>query len=453
MFSGLRIRLTLLYATVALALLVLVGAGTYVLLNRYFETTTDLALQFRLAQELRQRNLLLPDTLAAAEQVWYRTRSSERPTAARQEHEEDEHEHDENPVKQHTESNEVYNAELAPVFVLPLNSSGQLLASAGTALSPFPPDTDAAAAALANGNDWRTVELTNNTRVRLLTWRLPSDNPALLQAGRVLNDQTRTLGQLLAVLLSLGGLSVVLLGAGSWWLAGRALRPVQLAWERQQAFVANASHELRTPLTLMRASAEVALRNLPASDADQRMLLNDVVQECDHTSRLVDDLLLLSRLDAKQLVLERKPIVLAEVFADIERQVGRLATERGIRLTTDAAGHVVLGDAVRLRQVLLALLDNALRYTPSGGSIHLDAAQHGTHVIVTVRDTGSGIAPEHLAQVFERFYRADSSRAAPGGSGLGLAIAKALVEAQHGQIAIHSQPGQGTQVTLMLPSE
>ncbi|HEU5013540.1 MAG TPA: ATP-binding protein, partial [Roseiflexaceae bacterium] len=332
-----------------------------------------------------------------------------------------------------------------------LNRSGQVISPTNVSLAASIPEAQAVDAALRNGSDWRPVQVENAMRVRLLTWRVAGANPVALQVGRVLSDQSDIQHQLLMVLLALGGVSVLLLGAGSWWLAGRALRPAQLSWERQQAFVANASHELRTPLTLMRASAEVALRNVAASDADQRMLLNDVVQECDHTSRLVDDLLLLSRLDAGQMTLERKPIALADVFAEIERQVGRLADERGIRLRADAAGCVVPGDSLRLRQVLLILLDNALRYTPAGGAIDLAARQQGQHVVVTVRDTGSGIAPEYLPRVFERFYRADSARST-GGSGLGLAIARALVEAQHGQIALQSQIGHGTQVMVTLPA-
>ncbi len=144
---------------------------------------------------------------------------------------------------------------------------------------PLVADAEAVAAAQARGSDWRTVRLKNGARVRLLTYHLDvSDGPAVLQVGRTLTDQDRLLNQLLVGLLGLGGIGAVLLGAASWWLAGRSLIPAQQAWERQQAFVANASHELRTPLTLMRASAEVAQRGLPETD-DRRALLGDVLQE------------------------------------------------------------------------------------------------------------------------------------------------------------------------------
>jgi signal transduction histidine kinase len=194
------------------------------------------------------------------------------------------------------------------------------------------------------------------------------------------------------------------------------------------------------------------MRSLPAGDADDRALLGDVLQECDHMSRLVEELLLLSRLDAGRLVLARTIIELPELLADVQRQVGRLATERGIQLTTDSAICAVWGDPTRVRQVLLILLDNALRHTPSGGAVRLGARANGRTTQISVADTGSGIPPEHLPHIFDRFYRAESASGDDSGSGLGLSIVKALVEAQGGHIAIESQLEKGTQVVMALPS-
>jgi signal transduction histidine kinase len=126
---------------------------------------------------------------------------------------------------------------------------------------------------------------------------------------------------------------VVSVGAGSWWLAGRSVKPAQQAWDRQQSFVANASHELRTPLTVLRASTEVARRGLEASDA-RHTLLGDILQETDYMSRLVDDLLLLSRLDAGRLKLEQQSVALPELLAELTRQMGHVAAERGVSLET-----------------------------------------------------------------------------------------------------------------------
>ncbi len=271
--------------------------------------------------------------------------------------------------------------------------------------------------------------------------------------GRLLSDQDGVLQRLEMGLLALGGVSIFLLGFASWWLAGRSLKPAQEAWERQQHFVANASHELRAPLTLMRASTEVALRTTSPKDMDQRALLEDVMQECDHMNRLVEDLLLLSRLDAGRIKLDRQAISLADMLSDVQRQVGRLADERSIKLvaSSPAANLVALGDPTRLRQVLLILLDNALRYTSMGGTIEMTAVAHGRHIELTVADTGNGIAPEHLPHIFERFYRVEEARGEEGnGNGLGLSIAKGLVEAQGGHIGITSKVGQGTRITISL---
>lgn len=455
MFRGLRLRLTLLYLLAALALIALTGGGVYGLLDAYFQSTTDLALQHKMSHEFQLLGAPVPTELIAADRDWYASRGRlipRAPATPRSDPQERE-EGDERAGESDGASDDAYDGELAAIFVLPLNAEAQLLATPNPFAAPLEPDRQATAAALARGIDWRTVRSNAGARVRLLTYRLPAGaGPVVLQLGRTLTDQDRVLGQLLAGLLGLSGLSAVLLGICSWWLAGRSLRPAQQAWEEQQSFVANASHELRAPLTLMRASAEVTLRSLPPADAEGRALLGDVLQECDHMSLLVEDLLLLSRLDAGRLMLEQTTIPLPDLLADVRRQVGRLAGERGVQLTVEDASGTAWGDPARLRQVLLILLDNALRHTPPGGSIRLEAHPHGRQARIVVADTGSGIAPEHLPHVFERFYRADGARGDDGsGSGLGLSIARALVEAQHGQIAIESRPGVGTQVTLALP--
>ena len=461
MFRGLRWRLTLLYLVVALALVALTGVGTYQLLDYYFQTTTDLALQHVMAYEFRLLEAPLTPELIAADQAWYASRERTPPPTPTPRHEsegegEEGEEHTETHVSDDLAVEQAFDSQLASIFVLPLTAGGQLLYPTTLPL-PIAPDSEATRAALDGGYDWRTVRADDGKRVRLLTYRLDFEDggPAALQVGRALDDQDRLLNQLLIGLLGLSGLGVILLGAGCWWLAGRSFIPAQKAWERQQTFISNASHELRTPLTLMRASAEVALRELPAHDEDGRALLGDVLQECDHMTRLVEDLLLLSRLDAGRLSLERKAVSMPDLLTDVQRQMGRVAEERGVKLAAafaPAAG-TVWGDATRLRQVLLILLDNALRHTPRGGEIRLESQQRGRQLQIVVADTGGGIPAEHLPRVFERFYRADSARTATGdgGAGLGLAIAQALVQAHHGQISIESQPGKGTRVSLLLP--
>jgi signal transduction histidine kinase len=267
----------------------------------------------------------------------------------------------------------------------------------------------------------------------------------------LLDDQQRVLDALLRVLFLLGGIGALLIAAGSWWVAGRSMAPAQEAWEKQQTFVANASHELRSPLTVLRASAEVAQRGLDPSDA-RNELLEDILQEVDHMARLVDDLLLLSRLDAGRLMLAHERIELAPVLEDLGRKIGRLAETGSIQLEVAApAGLAVLADRTRLRQVLLILLDNAIHHTPGGGRVSLTARSSGRRVEITVTDTGEGIKAADLPHVFERFYRSTGNGDAEG-AGLGLAIAKGLTEAQGGTIELLPLPGIGTSARLILPA-
>jgi signal transduction histidine kinase len=488
MFSGLRLRLTALYLGAALLVLALVSGAAYGLLRAAFQSTTDLALRYELAQEFHRFAAPLPPDLAAAVATWSATHvpavtaAQITPTAPEAESEGPDSEHSTgqpqtpgarvgsvtaaseagagSPSYGGQDGGEVpesYDAELAAIFVLPLDARGAVLARLSAAPPTLQPNRAAAQAALARGSDWRIVRVGNQS-ARLASYRIRGPaGLAVLQAGRTLGDQATVLQQLVVGLLVLGGAATLGLGAGSWWLAGRSLRPAQESWQRQQAFVANASHELRAPLTLLRASAEVTQRHLPASDTRGRALLADVLGECDHMARLVEDLLVLSKLDAGALVLERQAVAVPAFLLDLVRQVGPLAHERGVHLSIDAGAEgMAWADPTRLRQVLLILLDNALRYTPRGGSVRLAARPRGRHVAITVADTGAGIASEHLPHLFERFYRGDQARMSSpdtrGGSGLGLAIAQALVAAHNGHIHLGSRLGAGTTVEVTLPS-
>jgi signal transduction histidine kinase len=456
MLRNLRWQLSALYVLAAVALVLLVGGGAYGLISYYFQSSTDLALQYKVALEFARVGQPIPADLQAVDRAWQTSRAI--PTVTRPPLEsDDDHEesHDESEYTNQSfgeEYEESYNSELASIFLLLVNAQGQIISNPNAYSLTFQPDEQAIQGALTSGSDFRTVHQADGSRVRLFTYRLPvEDSLAVLQVGRSLQDQDRVLKQLLFGLIVLGSLSVLLIGLSSWWLAGRSLIPAQRAWDRQQTFIANASHELRTPLTLLRASAEVARRGLSSQDSRSE-LLDDILSETDHMSRLVDDLLLLSRLDAGRLKLDRQPVDLSALLADLAREMGRVASERGVTIELVHAQGVALGDITRLRQVLLIVLDNALRHTPSGGSIRIEAYKNGRMVQVRVTDTGSGIPAQHLAHIFERFYRGEDDRSqASHGSGLGLAIARGLVEAMQGQIHLNSQSGQGTEVVIRLP--
>ena len=345
MFDRVRLRLSLLYLAVGLLLMAIVGATAYTLMSRSFASETDQALGRRMDREL-DRLGRVPQGGLSATAVARDTGSA--PSA---------------PI--------AYDPAVESTFTLYLDANGIPLATGGLNTPDVPPQRAAVLAALAHGSDRRTVIINGGT-VRLLTYRVTGGGSiAAITVGRGTAEQERALRELALGLLMLGGAATVLLGAGSWFLAGRMLRPTVEAWERQQVFVANASHELRAPLTVLRASAEVAQRQLPPQAAETRALLDDVLGECDQLTALLTDLLLLSRLDAGVLQLMREPIALLDLLLEVGRGAGRLADARGVRLVVERPAAddplVTRADRARLRQVMLILLDNALKYTPAGG--------------------------------------------------------------------------------------
>jgi heavy metal sensor kinase len=219
-------------------------------------------------------------------------------------------------------------------------------------------------------------------------------------------------------------------------------------------FTADASHELRTPLTAIRTEAEVALAR-PLSEDDARQLVGSILEECGRLTRLTEQLLALAREDAGAARAAPEPVDLAALLRDVADVMRPLAEARGLRLVDETDGEVrAAGDPARLRQVFFNALDNAIKYTPAGGSVTVRTDRRGAEAVVTVADTGEGIAPEHLPRVFDRFYRVDKARSREqGGTGLGLSIAKGIVESHGGRIELDSSPGRGTTCTVTLPGD
>lgn len=231
----------------------------------------------------------------------------------------------------------------------------------------------------------------------------------------------------------------------------------------RRQLLADVSHELRTPLTAIRGYADTLALPRFAPDTDEGRRAVDVIQqEVDRIDRLVEDLLDLARYDAGGVQLALQPVPVAELFARVESRHGPAARERGVRLTTRVApgAEEVTADPMRLEQALQNLAANALRHTSSGGEVTLSAEPNDGRVRLSVRDTGAGIPAEHLPHVFDRFYKADPSRADPSsvssapsaassqssaaGSGLGLSIVRAIVERHGGTITVRSTPGVET---------
>jgi two-component system, OmpR family, sensor histidine kinase CiaH len=273
----------------------------------------------------------------------------------------------------------------------------------------------------------------------------------VMQVAQPISWVGDALSGLVRQLVLASGIAILLGALASLLMATRSLRPISRAFQRQREFVADASHELRTPLTLIRTNVEAWLRR---SSGQTRTYAQSIVEEVEQLNRIVGDLTTLALADARQLRLNPKPIELNEVVKGLITQATPLADERGVQLRPDLNGGVrVDADLVRVRQLLLILIDNALLHTPSGGQVSVGVARQNGRAQVTVTDTGEGIPTGDLPHIFERFYRADKARTREnGGSGLGLAIAKWIVEAHKGDIAVTSAEGRGTEVAISLPA-
>jgi two-component system OmpR family sensor kinase len=234
---------------------------------------------------------------------------------------------------------------------------------------------------------------------------------------------------------------------------------LEKAFNHQKQFVADVSHELRTPLTALGGGLEMLLLGADRGDPEaSRRLVRGMYAEVERLNRLTQDLLTLTRLDVGRAEMAVEPVDPVALLETTCEQARRLAPDHTITTMIEPATPLLRADPDRLRQVLLNILDNAIKHTPSSGEILLTArpTADGKMVEIEARDTGAGIPAEALPHVFERFYRADPARARAsqrsGGTGLGLAIARGLIEAQNGSIGIASTIGAGTTVTIRLPA-
>jgi signal transduction histidine kinase len=244
----------------------------------------------------------------------------------------------------------------------------------------------------------------------------------------------------------LGSDEISELGAAFNTMAGSLQQSEQV----RRDMTADIAHELRTPLAVMRGNLEAMLDGVYPFDAEH---LDPVLNQVNLLTRLVDDLRTLALAEAGQLPLSKRPVDLAALLQSVWTSFEAQAATQQVTLLTEIAPDLptVELDPDRMQQTIGILISNALRYTPPQGSITVAAQTDRASVTIEVADTGSGIAPEDLPHVFDRFYRADKSRAREsGGSGLGLAIAKSIVEAHGGSIVAASQLGRGTQLVIRL---
>jgi heavy metal sensor kinase len=316
-----------------------------------------------------------------------------------------------------------------------------------------------------------------------------------VQVAAPLADLEEGLNDALAVLLPAFPLALALACAAGYWVSRRALAPVdditraaqsmtvnnlsqrlavppsgdelarlsgtlndmigrlESSFQRVSRFTADASHELRTPLAVMRTTAEVALRG-DAASGEHAAALERIVAEIERTSQLVENLLTIAKADSGAAELRRKPVDVTAAVAEACAQASVLARVKGVALSTSLpqASIWTSGDSHALRRLFLILLDNAVKYTPSGGRCEVSVAASGDEVVGTVTDTGIGISKDDLPFLFDRFYRVDKARSRElGGAGLGLAIGRWIAEAHGGTIVVDSVLDRGSSFRVHLP--
>ena len=316
----------------------------------------------------------------------------------------------------------------------------------------------------------------------------------IIQVGTTMDSVEHTLNRLLLVLLVSMPVALAVSLAGGWFMAGRALRPVdaitlavqriaegdltqrltapasadeigrltntfndmidrlETSFRQIRQFSSDVSHEMRTPLTVMRGETELALRR-PRENEDYKAVMESNLEEIDRMTRIVDELLFLSRADMGEVKMEHLTVPLDWLIEDVQRQASLLGQEQNIQVALISnVPAVVSGDELRLRELFLNLVDNAIKYSRFGGTVEMALTIEQGQARLSVTDHGIGIAEEDWPQIFDRFYRTDNARAhTKKGTGLGLAICSWIAESHHGRIEVQSQVGEGSTFTVWLP--
>ncbi len=362
----------------------------------------------------------------------------------------------------------------ADTFVMLVDADGYVYGNTTDAVLAGLPDMDAVAAAAA-GEDRRSGRY-GDTHLRLLTRPLRDvdveeldledledldeddrreTTTLFLQAGHDLSLQRQLEQQLLVAIGLIGLIGLIGALAVTLLVTRRALVPIREAFDTERRFVAAASHELRTPVAIIRASAEILQREGLVGQGGEP-LVDDIVGESDRMGRLVGDLMALASAQTGAIAMELAPLRIGDHFEDIARRSASIAEAQGLRLTASTRGPVgdawVRADRDRLDQLLLILVDNALRHSPAGGSIHLELAVDAPmrQASISVTDAGPGVPPEEMERIFEPFERSAGARRSGSGAGLGLAIARQLAQRQDADLGVMNQPGAGATFVLRM---
>jgi heavy metal sensor kinase len=460
---SLRFRITAWYAGLLAGTLLVFGASVYLGLERYLDWT----LQRTLAGECRAIGTQLLSQLPNKDIEWL-TR----------------------------EINEAYAPEVNGLFIRVVRQNGGVLYLSGApkdgTFDPwrisFPHDKE------MDGSRKLQFESGNRLLINSMTVTTPAGTRFIVESGAPYHQIEVVLHGLLLTLAIYMPFVVSLAVAGGYWLMRRSLQPVDEitkraegitstnlserlpvirsgdelerlsmslnrmierldnAFEQINRFSADASHELRTPLTILQLELEGIAQNY-RRDATLGDQIGSALEETQRMSRIVESLLTISRLDAGEVKMDKLHLDFGELAESTANEMKLLAEEKsiGLRIHAESGVHIV-GDRVRLQQVIVNLIDNSIKYTQVGGMIDVRIGREGKTAVLEVSDNGLGIPANALPHVFERFYRADKARSrATGGAGLGLSIVKAICAAHNGEITVSSQEGHGSRFRVELP--
>lgn len=327
-------------------------------------------------------------------------------------------------------------------------------------LLAFSPNQPASLSSIFNQETWQTIHPPTGDRYRQFTTILHSagntdkSSWGYLQIGRSLAAFDAENKRILWILGLSFPIALGLVAFSSWGLAGLAMRPIYQSYQQQQQFTANAAHELRSPLASLLATVEAVLRIDSSHSPEINTMLHTVERQGRRLSQLITDLLLLSRLEQETTAEDWRLCCLNDLVSDLTEEFLELAIAAHIDLSSDlSSGEVYAwGNESQLYRLVSNLIANAIQYTTAGGRVDITLTSHEQMAIITVQDTGIGIAPDQQEHIFERFYRVNRDRSRKtGGTGLGLAIAQVITVKHRGSLTVESELGQGSLFTVQLP--
>ncbi len=262
-------------------------------------------------------------------------------------------------------------------------------------------------------------------------------------------EMLNTLFLILVIGCSIGSLCAIGIG---FFLAGRALVPIQNSWEKQQQFVSDASHELRTPLAVIQSKTDILFQSPSATIEEKAMDISTISKECRRLSKLVSNLLLLARSDSNQIEMDKKTFEMDKLLEEIVDPYKEIASYQEKEMILKVEHDIsFMGDRERIHQMMVILLDNAMKYTNKGGHIQIECTQTNSSIRIRVKDDGIGVKDEDIPKLFDRFYQGDKARSASEGAGLGLSIANWIVEKHYGKISVESKWGESTCFDVIFP--